>query len=131
LDPVQVHIEDGQITLTDGDQLVIPEWFQKRWDIDKTFALSAQIPENLAQEQASCLTAETALSAYISSEPPDIALATVTLDSITSISQAISDVSDGITALKTELLNLKLDLQINDMVILLPGATKYYLIDKV
>ena len=36
LDPLQVSIENGQIILTAGDQLIISEWFQKRWDIDKS-----------------------------------------------------------------------------------------------
>lgn len=44
LDPVVVALEDGAILLTEGMELLISQWFRFRCNIDKTEALSSDVP---------------------------------------------------------------------------------------
>lgn len=114
LNPVQVHIDDGQITLTVGDQLVISEWFQLRWNIDKTQALSSDVPAKI-----------------------DLAQTVKEIHSYTgtpcAMPEAISKLANAIVDINTELLQLKLNLAVGDKVIIAPAQKQntYILIDKV
>ena len=143
LAPLKLSVLGGEVMLTEADNLIITEWFKKRCDIDKTFALSVDVPAKLAEAQteslAYCELAQSGLTAYINIQPPpiDVPLATVVLASVGEISQAISQVlskvSSSITDLKTEILNLKLTLAIGDYVLVIPSAEsdKFFLVDKV
>ena len=115
LNPLTVHIENGQATLTQGDQLIISEWFQKRWDIDKTTALSVDVPDLLSEAKA-----VTEIHSY-------------TPNNSCNMPSAISYLASAIEKINAELFALKLDLKLKDVVILLPSdvTDKYFIIDKV
>jgi len=115
LSPVTVTSNGGAFTFTEGDDLFISEQFRLRCDIDKTNALSSDVPNLL--DGAKQIT-ET--HSYTGS-PCDMPTA------IDKLAQAIEKVN-------TELLNLKCDLKIGDKVIIAPLADMhgaYVLIDKV
>jgi len=114
LSPVEVEIFDGKVILTEGDDLFISEQFRLRCEIDKTTALSSDVPNLL--ESAKQIT-ET--HSYTGS-PCDMPTA------IDKLSQAIEKVN-------TELLQLKCDLKIGDFVAIasLEQLDRYLLTDKV
>ena len=114
LDPVVVSISDGKIKLTENKDLIISEWFKKRWDIDKTTALSAGVPSLLNQADAVTET-------HSYGGAPCV------------MPSAIDYLVQAITKINTELMQLKLDLKINDKVIIVPSSQEdiFFLIDKV
>lgn len=114
LEPVIVSINDGAVLLTEGDELFISEWFRLRCNIDKTGALSSDVPSSL--ESAKGVTETHSQSGSPCSMP-----------------DAISYLADAITSINTELLALKCELALDDLVIItsLEQTDKYLLIDKV
>lgn len=114
LSPVIVSLDDGAILLTEGVELLISEWFRFRCNIDQTGALSSKVPSSL--KSAKGIT-ETHSQSGSSCNMPN----------------AISYLADAITSINTELLALKCNLAIGDMVELasLEQTDMYILIDKV
>lgn len=115
LSPIKVSIFDGKVILTEDDDLYISEQFRLRCNIDKTSALSSDVPNLL--EQAKQVTETHSASGSPCNMP-----------------QAIDFLAQAITKVSTEILNLKCDLKFGDKVILAPlqdmhGA--YVLIDKI
>lgn len=116
LSPLTVSIENGQVILTQNDQLIISEWFQKRWDIDKTMALSVDVLSLLGATSSSIATA---IHSYTGTS--------------CSVIGVVDKLNQAITKINAELFALKLDLKLKDKIILLPSdvADKYFVIDKV
>ena len=110
LEPITVQIECERILLTEGDELIVSEWFTFRKNIDKTSALS-NVPNKLT----------TALSSGACTAPG------------CTISTVLSNICTEIKNINAELKQLKLDLQLNDLVLIgsLEETDKYILIDKV
>jgi len=110
LEPITVQIECERILLTENDELIVSEWFYFRKNIDKTSALT-NVPSNL----------ETALSSGACTAPG------------CSIITVLTNICEEIKKINTELKQLKLDLKVNDRVLIgtLDETDKYILIDKV
>jgi len=164
LSPIVLTVLDSKIKLTEDKNLIISEWFKFRWDIDKTFALSQDVPNLLDDAKNYCDEATTNVQSYLSSAqsscasatsvtethsyggapcqmPTAVAALSAAIASVSNavtevkadLSAAVSKVSEAITKNKTELLQLKLNLQIDDKVIIVPSsqADIFFLIDKV
>ena len=58
LNPIAVQIESERIILTEGDELILSEWFIFRCRIDKTGALSRTVPDKLSSSADNCSSAE-------------------------------------------------------------------------
>jgi len=114
LSPLTLSVLDSKVILIENQNLIISEWFKKRWDLDKTTALSADVPSLLASAKA---VSET--HSYTGS--PCI------------MPSAITHLANAIAKVNTELLQLKLNLQIHDKVIIIPSsqADIFFLVDKV
>lgn len=114
LSPVIVQYEDGAILLTEGDNLLISEWFRFRCNINLTGLLSDTVPTDL--ENAKGVT-ETHSYTGSPCNMPD----------------AISYLADAISSINTELLALKCNLALDDKVVIasLEQTDKFILIDKV
>ena len=114
VEPVIVTIFEGQVTLKEEEELFISEWFRFRCNIDKTGALSSDVPEAL--KNAKNIT-ETHSYTGTSCIMP----------------QAISFLASAIKKVNDELFALKCDLKIGDFVAIgsLAQQDKYILIDKV
>ena len=114
LEPLIISINDGAVLLTEGDELFISEWFRFRCNIDKTGALSSDVPSSL--ESATGITETHSYTETLCNMP-----------------DAISYLADAITSINTELLALKCELALNDLVVItsLEQTDKYLLIDKV
>lgn len=115
LEPVTVTTDGGAFTFIENNNLFISEQFRLRCNIDKTSALSSDVPNLL--DQAKLVTETHSTSGSPCNMP-----------------QAIEKLANAIDKVKTEVLQLKCDLKIGDKVILAPlqdmhGA--YVLIDKV
>ena len=128
LSPVVVSILDGKIKLVEGKDLIITEWFKKRWDIDKTAALSVDIPGLLSDAVSLCESATNITETHSYGGAP-----CQMPNAVSDLSQAIAKVSEAITKNKNELLALKLDLQINDKVFVVSSSMDgvFFLVDKV
>lgn len=114
LEPVIVSVYEGAVLLTEGDNLLVSEWFRFRCNIDKTSALSSDVPASLENARA---VKETHSYTGTPCNMPD----------------AIGFLADAITSINTELLALKCDLQLGDKVVLtsLEQTDVYLLVDKV
>lgn len=112
--PVQVAIFDDKIILTEDDDLLISEQFRLRCEIDKTSALSSDVPNLL--DQAKQVTETHSASGSPCNMP-----------------QAIEKLANAIDIVKTEVLQLKCDLKIGDLVAVasLEQLDMYILTDKV
>ncbi len=128
LSPVKVSILNGQVVLEENKQLVISEWFQKRWDIDKAGALSSDLPNLLTTAlNNAAQAADTIVIDDYSGAQCEV------MGAIDQINAAVIALSQAITINKTELLQLKLDLQLNDRVLIVPAEKEdiFYLVDKI
>lgn len=114
LEPLIISINEDAVLLTEGDELLISEWFRFRCNIDKTGALSSDVPSSL--ESAKGVTESHSQSGSPCTMP-----------------DAIAYLADAIVSINTELLALKCELALNDLVIIasLEQTDKYLLIDKV
>lgn len=114
LSPVQVAIYDDKIILTEDDDLLISEQFRLRCNIDKTTALSSDVP-NLLNEAKQV----TEIHSFGGSP--------------CNMPQAIEKLAQAIEKVNTELLQLKCDLKIGDLVAVasLEQLDMYILTDKV
>ena len=114
LTPLVLSVLGGGVKLTQDENLIFSEWFQLRWDIDKTFALSADVPSLLSQAKGISET-----HSYTGAP--------------CSMPNAISLLANAITKVSDELLALKLDLKVNDKVIVVPSSRedKFFLMDKI
>lgn len=115
IEPVTVTTDGGAFTFLENINLIISEQFRLRCEIDKTSALSSDVP-NLLNEAKQV----TETHSYGGSP--------------CNMPQAIEKLANAIDKVKTEVLQLKCDLQIGDKVILAPLQDMhgtYVLIDKV
>lgn len=115
LKPVTVTTDGGAFTFVENNNLFISEQFRLRCEIDKTSALSSDVPNLL--DQAKQVTETHSASGSPCNMP-----------------QAIEKLANAIDKVKTEVLQLKCDLKIGNKVILAPLQDMhgtYVLIDKV
>ena len=112
--PVIASISEGKIQLEENDELIISEWFRFRCNIDKTTKLSEGVPDDLTNARA---VTETHSYTGTSCNMPS---------AVDYLAQAIEKVTG-------ELLALKCDLKVGDLVIIgsLEQLDKYILLDKV
>lgn len=147
LNPVTVTALNGQITLVQGKNLVLSEWWQFRRDIDKEKALSEDIPELL--EEIDDLVNGVLPSGFIEiidplnenlgvihsfdpSTPPKDRHNIEVRQGFRKLQQIFEKVCEAVEINANELLALKLDLQVGDKVIIVPGAVtdQFFLLDK-
>lgn len=114
LNPLTVSIDNGQTILTEGEQLIISEWFRIRCEIDKTSDLSEGVAADLT-------------SARGVSETHSYGGAPCSMPS------AIDYLASAVEKINTELLKHKCDLKVGDMLILQSTNIndRYFVIDKV
>ena len=114
LSPVEVEIFDGEVTLTEGDDLYISEQFRLRCNIDKTTALSSDVPDLL--DGAKQITETHSYTGSPCQMP-----------------SAIDKLAQAIEKVNTELLQLKCDLKVGDYVAIasLEQLDRFLLTDKV
>jgi len=112
--PVIASISEGKIQLEENDELIISEWFRFRCDIDKTTLLSSGVPDDLTNARG---ISETHSYTGTSCNMPS---------AVEYLAQAIEKVTG-------ELLALKCDLKVGDLVVIgsLEQLDKYVLLDKV
>lgn len=115
LSPLKVTAEGGAFTFTENDDLFISEQFRFRCNIDKTSALSSDVPSLIESAKG---ISETHSYTGTPCQMPS----------------AIDYLSQAIEKINSELLALKCELSVGDKVIIAPiedmhGA--YILIDKV
>lgn len=113
LEPLTVSLQNGAITLTLGEELFLTETFKLRCDIDKTSVLSSAVPS--FTDNAESVT-ETHSYTGASCVMPS----------------AISALASAILGVRDELINLKCNLNVGDLVLLVPSENNgiYYLVDK-
>lgn len=109
-----VQIENGDILLTENEELEISEWFKFRCNINKTNALTQDVPNNLNN---ALNVAETHSYGGAPCNMPN----------------AITCLVNAINAVNNELLALKCNLNIGDFVVIasLEENNRFILIDKV
>ncbi len=114
LEPLTVSLYEGKVLLREGFELYISEWFRFRCNIDKTSALSSDVPSKLESAKAITETHSFISSACL-------------------MPNAITYLADAISAVNAEVLALKCDLKLNDYVAVgsLEQTDRYILIDKV
>ena len=114
LSPVIVSCDEGATLLTENEELLISEWFRFRCNIDSTSALSETVPSDLKSAKG---VKETHSQSGTPCSMPD----------------AIAYLADAITNINTELLALKCNLAVGDLVSIasLEQTDKFILIDKV
>lgn len=123
LSPIVVTVLDSKVKLVENKNLIISEWFKKRWDIDKTKALSIDIPDFLNQANKYLNENKDPQTVPVHSQSGK----PCTIITITQL------LTNAIQVINSELLALKLDLKINDKVIIVPSSQDdiFFLIDKV
>lgn len=114
LAPITVQITEQRVLLVEGKDLEISEWFKFRCNIDKTGALSSTVPTNTDNAES---IKETHSQSQVSCKMPE----------------AIKYLSTAILTLRDEILSLKCNLAIGDIVVInsLTETNRYILIDKV
>lgn len=114
LNPIIVSTFEGKALWEENTDLFISEWFRFRCNINKTNALSENVPQ------------ETNSAMQISETHSFTASPCIMPDAITHLANAIGYIN-------SELLALKCELKVGDLVILgsLEQLDKYVLIDKV
>ncbi len=142
LNPIRIAILNGEVILTEQDNLIITEWFKKRWDIDKEHDLSVDLPAKLNWAKLNLIQAKLLASSAVSTDVYHSNGASCSVTSanfalvqqaIDQIAEAIDNVSDAVKINKEALLELKLDLQVGDSVFIVPATEtdKFFLTDKV
>ena len=143
LSPIKLKVLDGKVILAENKNLIIPEWFKKRWNIDQTFALSQYIPQliqnitDLSNDFIDIIDPENENQGVLHSYPPavepDERHNVEVRQGFQLLSQVFERICDAIEINKTEILQLKLDLQIDDKVLIIPSSQDdvFILIDKV
>ena len=111
---VIVSFADSKIMLTENDELYISEFFRLRCNIDKTGMLSSTVPSETDSAKS---IQEVHSYGGASCQMPT----------------AVEHIVNAILGIKTELLNLKCNLQVGDHVIIvsLEQKDRYLLVDKV
>ena len=128
LTPVKVSYSDGKIMLTEGEELIISEWFRFRCNIDKTQRLSSEVVNLIASSNSDCSSAEGV------SETHSYTGASCNMPTaIAYLSSAIQSTNNAVIDNKNELLALKCNLKIGDFVLLasLDQKDRFVLIDKI
>lgn len=114
LEPIIVSISDGHVLLKENDRLGISEWFRFRCNIDKTLALSNDVPSAIKN-------AKNVTETHSQGGSP------------CSMPNAIEYLATAIDKINTELLALKCNLALGDSVTItsLEENGKYVLLDKI
>jgi len=114
LSPLIVSYTDSKIMLTEGEELIISEFFRFRCDIDKTGVLSSSVPSDTDNAES-----VTEVHSYTGAD--------------CQMPSAISSLASAILGVRDELLALKCDLKIGDLVLLasVEQKDKFVLIDKI
>lgn len=114
LEPIIVSISDGHVLLKENDHLKISEWFRFRCNIDKTSALSNDVPSAIKN-------AKNVTETHSQGGSP------------CSMPKAIEHLATAINKINTELLALKCNLALDDHVTVasLEETDKYVLLDKI
>ena len=128
LSPLIVSYSDGKIMLTEGEELIISEFFRFRCDIDKTNRLSNDVVNLVASSNSDCSSAESVTETH-SYTGASCNMPTA----IASLSSAIQSTNNAIIHNKNELLALKCVLEVGDLVLLasLEQKDRFVLIDKI
>ena len=113
LEPVVVSIYEDKVLLEENDELFISEWFRFRCNIDKTQRLTSDVPNELINAQE---VSETHSFTGASCIMPN----------------AINYLVNAINCINAELLALKCDLKMGDLVAVgsLEQLDRYILLDK-
>ena len=113
-EPVSVTLEEGKITLTEGEELFISEQFRLRCNLNKTSALSETVP-NLLNSARSVTETHSYTGAPCG------------------MPSAIGMLADAVALVDAELLSLKCTLKTGDYVLLasLEQTDRFLLVDKV
>lgn len=128
LNPIIVSYSDGKIMLTEGEELIISEFFRFRCNIDKTKRLSEEIVNLIASSNSDCSNAEGV------SETHSYTGASCNMPTaIAYLSSAIQSTNNAVIDNKNELLALKCILKVGDFVLLasLDQKDRFVLIDKI
>lgn len=114
LEPLKVSIYEDKVYLTENEELFISEWFRFRCNIDKTQRLTSDVPNELTNAQA--VTETHSLTGSPCGMP-----------------NAINYLVNAINCINAELLALKCDLKIGNLVSVgsLEQLDRYILLDKV
>jgi len=115
IEPLKVTTEGGAFTLSEGNDLFVSEQFRFRCNIDKTSALSSDVPSLI--ENAKSVSETHSFTGSPCSMP-----------------SAVDYLSQAIEKINAELLALKCEIEVGDKVILAPLGDmygKYILLDKV
>jgi len=128
LSPLTVSIYEGKVILTENDNLFISEWFRFRCDIDKTSALSQDVPNYLSASQSAYESAKEVTETHSANGLPCDMPSAITL-----LATAIENSNSAISSVNTELLQLKCVLAVGDFVTIgsLEQLDRFILIDKV
>ncbi len=125
---ISVAYCENKIILNEDEELIISEWFRFRCNIDKTEALSQNVPDNLnnalQNAQNAKLVTETHSYGGAPCQMPN---------AISHIYNAINNLKGAINSINNELIALKCNLNIGDEVVIvsLEEKNKFVLIDKV
>lgn len=114
LEPIIVSVYEGKVLLEENEELFISEWFRFRCNIDKTKRLSEDVPNELSD-------------ALVVTETHSFT------GSPCNMPNAISHLVNAINCINAEVLALKCDLKIGDLVAVgsLEQLDRYILLDKV
>ena len=128
LEPVVVTIFEGSVILKEDEELFISEWFRFRCDIDKTLALSSDVPDKLGSSKYNYGEAEKISESHSYGGAP-----CRIPDAISYLADAIADTNTAVSKINGELLALKCVLKVGDFVTIgsLAQQDKYILLDKV
>lgn len=128
LEPLTVTIYEGKVTLTEGDDLFISEWFRFRCNIDKTHALSQDVPDDLQQSNDFCDQAKEINETHSATGSPCSMPQAISL-----LADAINSTNSATEKVNGELLALKCELQVGDYVTIgsLEQLDRFIVLDKV
>lgn len=129
LEPIKVSIYEGAVQLTENEELFISEQFRFRCNIDKTKEITTNFDNDLVLSTTDCTSAEgvTEKHSYTPNLPCEMPSA------IAFLSSAITNIHNAIKRVRNELLALKCELKIGDLVAVgsLEQTDRFILIDKV
>ncbi len=129
LNPLTVSIYEGKVQLKENVDMYISEFFRFRCNINKTSELTTQFENDITLSTQNCTSAEGV--SEIHSFTPN--LPCTMPSAIAYLSTAIQNTNNAIKRVNKELLELKCDLKIGDLVELgsLEQTDRFILLDKV
>jgi hypothetical protein len=125
---VIVCYSDDKIHLTEDEELIISEFFRFRCNIDKTGKLSQDVVNLVKSSNDNCSSAENVSETHSYTGSP-----CSMPDAIALLSSAIQSTNKAVIDNKNELLALKCNLKIGDLVLIasLEQKDRFVLIDKI